>query len=428
MSSQVGTAPKVLAVLQAGGQGSRMDVLTRERAKPMLPFAGVHALIDFALSAVAHANISDVWVSVQYQASSLDGHLAGGRPWDLDRTHGGYRRMVPEVGTGAAYQEGFSTGNADGLYRIRDAIAEHAPDLVLVLSCDQVYDLDLQAVIAAHLEHEAECTIVTSEVGQREASHKLVVATEADAAQQSGEIGRAGGRVTEVSYKPDSTSHRTVAAEIFVYDTGVLLDELERLRREQHHEADDRDTGLGDFGDHLLPALVARGKAYAYALPGYWKDAGRPEAYLQAHRDLVRGRVDVFDHPSRPVRGQQVPGPPAYVAPEATTPGSMLSPGVRVLGDARVTASVLGPGVVVESGAVVEDSVLMAGARVEQGATVSTSVLDEQVVVGRGARVGELHASGPLSEEAVTLVGRDSRIGASAVLPRGTRMEPGSVA
>ena len=210
---------RTLAIVQAGGAGSRMDVLTRERAKPALPFAGTHALLDFPLSSLVASNVTDVWVSVQYQSSTLVTYLAGGRPWDLDRTHGGFRRLTPEQGSGGPQDDGFSHGNADGLFRLRDQIAEFDPDVLLVLSADHVFSTDLRPIIARHVERGAECTIVTAEVGVQEARHNMVVTS-----------GR-GGLVSEVDYKPSSTSNGTVAVEIFLYEPTAMVTELERLRR-----------------------------------------------------------------------------------------------------------------------------------------------------------------------------------------------------
>lgn len=406
----------MLAILQAGGAGSRMDVLTRERAKPALPFASTFQLIDFALSAVMNAQIGDVWVSVQYQASSLDGYLAGGRPWDLDRTRGGFRRMVPEQGSGSATQDGFSRGNADGLSRLRDDIADLAPDIVVVLSCDSVMMPDLDALVTQHLEREAECTVLTSEVGPTEARQNVVITSDSS------------GRATGVESKPDRPSCGTVAVEVFAYDTAVLLEELERLRRELDSGArdDDKDTGLGDFGDYLLPRLVERGRTYVRELPGYWKDVGRPEAYLQAHRDLVRGRVDAFSDPARPVFTHPAPSLPALIDDGSTVQRSMIGPRSVIRGTVR--DSVLGPGVVVEAGAVIEDSVLLSEVTVRAGAHVASAVIDTEVVIGRGATVGALHATGPLSREAIVLVGRQSTIDAGVTIAPGARLEPGTTA
>jgi glucose-1-phosphate adenylyltransferase len=400
----------VLAVVQAGGRGTRMDVLTRERPKPALPFAATHQLIDFPLSALAASGVRDVWVSLQFQSGALDDYLAGGRPWDLDRTRGGLRRMTPEQGSGSAQQEGFSHGNADGLFRIADDVQVRDPDVLLVLSADHVFNADLRPAIAAHLEHGSACTLLTSQVGVQEATQKMVVEARVD------------GLVTRVQNKPQGPGSGLVATEIFVYDPSVLLPELARLRRQL--QPDGSDTGLGDFGDHLLPDLVDRGAVRAEPLPGYWKDVGRPTAYLQAHRDLLAGRVDVFAHPERPVLSPPVPGPPAWVGAGAVVEDTMLGPGCRVRG--RVEGSVLGPGVEVQAGAVVTGSVLLGDTVVRAGAQVHSSVLDRGVVVGQGASVGAPLPGTRIGDEAIVLVGKDCRIAGGAVVPAGARLEPGT--
>lgn len=406
---------RTLAIVQAGGQGSRMDVLTRERAKPALPFAGTYALIDFPLSSLVASGIVDVWVSVQFQSSSFDGYLAGGRPWDLDRSRGGFRRITPEQGSGAGHDEGFSHGNADGLFRMREAIRTVDPDVLIVMSADHIFSLDLQPVIARHLDRGAECTLVTAEVGVQEAAHKMVVHARAD------------GKVTAVDYKPDSTDVGVVATEIFLYRPSVMLDLLDELWRELHPEADDDDdTGLGDFGDHLIPTLVDRGRVWAEPITGYWKDVGRPQAYLQAHRDLLAGRVDVFGHPRRPVLSPGIGRPPGWVGEGGVIEDSMVGPGCTVRG--RVVRSVLGPGVEVQAGALVEDSVVLADCTVEAGAQVRTSVLDTGVRVGRDARIGAPPAGTRLTDAAIALVGSDSTISRGTVLPAGARLEPGTTA
>lgn len=404
---------RTLAVVQAGGQGSRMDVLTRERAKPALPFAASHALVDFPLSVLAAAGVSDVWVSVQFQSSSLDSYLAGGRPWDLDRTRGGFRRITPEEGSGTAHEDGFSHGNADGLFRMREAIRIADPHVLIVMSADHIFNLDLRTVVAEHLDRGAECTVVTAEIGVQEAAHKVVVEHDDD------------GLVSAVRAKPSSTESGTVATEIFLYDPACLLAELERLRAElQGAAGDDDDTGLGDFGDHLLPSLVRRGRVHATPMIGYWKDVGRPQAYLQAHRDLLTGKVDVFDHPTRPILGQTWPGPPGWVGEGGELVEAMAGPGSKVRG--RVVRSVLGRGVQVQPGAVVEDSVLLDDVVVESGARVRTSILDRGVQVGRESTVGAAPAGTRLTDESITLVGQDCRIRRGTSVAQGARLEPGS--
>ncbi|HLS45646.1 MAG TPA: sugar phosphate nucleotidyltransferase [Ornithinicoccus sp.] len=404
---------RVLAVVQAGGQGSRMDVLTRERAKPALPFAGHFRLIDFTLSSIMHAGITDVWVSVQYQAGSLDRHLAHGRPWDLDRTRGGLRQMAPQEGAGAPSESGFSRGSADDLYLMRDEIARHGADLLVVSSADHVHNIDLESVLRAHEEAGAEATVVTAEVGPVEAGHNVVVRTGAH------------GLVTAVEDKPEHPQTCTVATEVFVFDRRLVVDELDRLRRERQQSSESADTGLGDLADHLLPDLEARGSVMAVPVTGYWKDVGRPEAYLQGHRDLLRGRVDVFSEPGRPVLTAPGPGLPAQVSDGAAVHDSLLSRGAVVRGE--VMRSVVGPGVVVQAGARVVDSVIFEDVLVEGGARVHTTVVDSRARIGRNSTVGAEPSATRLREADVTLVGADAIVARGGSLAAGGRMEPGAV-
>lgn len=412
--------PAVLGIVQAGGQGSRMDVLTRERAKPALPFAGTHQLIDFAMSNLANSGIDDVWVSVQFLASSLDRHLQSGRPWDLDRTRGGYRRIVPEEGGGGA-TGGFSTGNADDLYRIRDEIRRHGAEHVIVTSADSVFVTDLRVLLAAHLDRDATCTILTAEVDPAEAVHKMVVRVGEDPSPVDGVEGVASRSVTEVEYKPEETEASTVATEVFVYRTEVLLRVLEEIAGEAG--CGDGGTGLGDFGEELLPRLVEDGDVIAVPIGSYWKDVGRPEAYLTAHRDLLDGLVDVFDQPGWPVQTEAGSLPPARVRAGAEVADTLVGPGCEVAGTVR--RSVLGPEVRVAAGAVVEDCVVLDRVMIGPGAHVASAVVDSGTRVEAGARVGALAGADPAGEE-ITLVGRDSVVAEGAVVAQGARLEPGT--
>ena len=406
---------EVLALVQAGGQGSRMDVLTRERAKPALPYGGVHRLIDFAMSAMVHADLADVWVSLEYQVTSIDDYLSGGRPWSLDRNRGGFRRIIPQTGTGPATESGFAFGNGDLLLRMSADIAASGARALVVCSADHVFNMDLAPVIEEHVASGRAATVLTSEVTKKDAADNVVVLAGRD------------GTVTGVEHKPSRPSAGTVASEIFVYDTEVLLETLQDLRRELTPEQDPRDTaagdsGIGDFGEHLLPRLVEGGRVTAVPLTGYWRDVGQPGLYLQSHRDLLAGRVDVFDHPGRPVISHWPDRPAARLRAAGQCRDSLISPGADVAG--LVTGSVLGPGVVVERGAEVHDSVLMEDCVVRAGAVVRTTVLDERCEVADSARVGAEASARLARDEDVVLVGRDSRV--AGEVPAGARLEPGS--
>ena len=401
----------MLALVQAGGQGSRMDVLTRERAKPALPYGGVHRLIDFALSGLVHAELADVWVSLEYQVTSIDDYLSGGRPWSLDRNRGGFRRIVPQTGTGPATESGFAYGNGDLLLRMSADIEAFGARTLVVCSADHGFNMDLAPVVEAHVAAGRVATVLTSEVSRRDASDNVVVLTGRD------------GIVTGIEQKPAKPSSGTVATEIFLYDTEALLSTLHDLRRELSGEQDDDgDSGIGDFGEHLLPRLVEGGQVVAVPLTGYWRDVGQPSLYLQAHRDLLRGKVDVFDHPGRPVISHWPDRPAARVRAAGECRDSLLSPGADVSG--LVVGSVLGPGVVVEKGAEVHDSVLMEDCVVRAGAVVRTSVLDERCDVGPRSRVGAEPSRRLAHDDDLVLVGRDSRV--DGQIDAGARLEPGS--
>ena len=408
----------VLAIVQAGGAGGRMDVLTLERAKPALPFAGSYQLLDFPLSNLVNSRIDDVWLSVQYQASALEDQVLNGRPWDLDRTRGGLRLLVPQEGTGSMDEEGFAKGNADELFRLRDQIRTAAPDLVIVLSADHVYRLDYREVIATHRSKEAEVTMVTTDLadvfGEDARQHAVV------------EVNRLG-RVTSFAYKPDKAASTTVATEVFVYEPDALIEVLEELHHVQSDEPDEGDedvgdSGLGDFGDLLLPRFVERGKVYAHQLEGYWRDLGQPHHYLNAHLELLRPDSEVFRR-DWPVRTQQPQREPAKVLEGASISDTLLSSGCVVAG--TVIRSVIGPGVVVEAGAEVVESVIFADTTVRTGATVTRSIVDGGCDLQDGAQVGDDSAA--LDDpNAIAIVGRECTVSTS--LKPGARLAPGTTA
>ncbi len=390
-----------------------MDVLTRERAKPALPFAGIYQLVDFPMSNLVNSGIENVWLSLQYQASSLDEQIANGRSWDLDRDRGGLRLLMPQQG-GSPDAEGFAAGNADELFRIRDQIALADPDVVLVLSSDHVYRFDFTEAIETHRSKKAECTVVTTEVSREEASSHATVTS------------NRLGRVTGFAYKPARPTTGVVATEIFVYDPAALVEVLDDLHRELTATAAPDSDGLGDFGDHLLPRLVDRGRVYAHPLPGYWQDLGRPETYLAAHRELIAGGTGLFDDPAWPILARLPQRSPARIHAGSRVEDSLVSPGCDVFGAVR--RSVLGPGVLVEKGARVTDCVIFADVTVGPKAVVTWSIVDRRTTFGPESRVGGRPPRTPAQTEHITLVGAESRIMRGTTIPRGARLEPGTTA
>jgi glucose-1-phosphate adenylyltransferase len=363
----------VLALVLAGGEGGRLGALTEERAKPSLPYGGTYRLIDFPLSNCVHSGLSDVWVLQQYEPHELTTQLANGRPWDLDRTRGGFRIVHPYLGDP---DSGWYRGNADALHRNTELIGDFASDLVLVLSADHVYKLDYRTVIDGHVASEAVVTIVTVDAGD-DASRYGVVEAAAD------------GAVTGFEYKSEQPRSTTAAAEVFLYDTRELLATLTDLA------SGSGDDGLGDFGDDLLPRLVSEGKARAHPLAGYWQDVGTIDSYWQSHMDLLAPEPElVLDDPRWPILTAGIQRAPARVERSAGIDSSWIAPGARV--DGAVERSVLGPGVVVEAGAVVRQSVLFHDAHVGADARVERAILDETTRIEPGATIG-----GPTDEIAV---------------------------
>ncbi|MFP5283927.1 MAG: glucose-1-phosphate adenylyltransferase family protein [Actinomycetes bacterium] len=402
---------RILALIQAGGRGGRMDVLTRETPKPLLPFAGGFQLIDFPLSNLRNSGIDDVWLSVQYLAQAVGDAVGNGKAWDLDRHYGGFKLLVPQEGGGELVDVGFADGNAEELLRRRDLIREQNPDALVVMSADHVYRLDYVEVVTEHHRQQAECTLVTTEVPREDAGHHVVVEADAD------------GRVTRVTAKPAEPASSTVATEVFVYSPAVLIEVLEEL----HRDLAGRPTpqSLGDFGEYLLPALVDRGRTHTFPLPGYWRDLGRPDTYVAAHRDLLTGQLTGIGDPSWPIRTNRPPRPPAYVSGQAQITDSLVSGGCMIAGS--VVRSVLGPGVHVEKGATVRDCVLFPDAVVEPGAVVDWAVVADGSRIGSGARVGAPADDQP-PDDRMVLLGRQCVVGERQVLAPGARLEPGTTA
>jgi glucose-1-phosphate adenylyltransferase len=356
---------RTLVIVLAGGAGGRLELLTRERAKPAVPYGGTHRLIDFPLSNCHNAGLSDVWISQQFNPISLSDHLANGRPWDLDRTIGGLLILQPRLGHGD--RGGFQRGTADALWRNAPLIREHGPEALVVLSADAVYVQDYGALVEEHMESDAAVTMVTTEVDPDDAGRYGVVQVD-------------GGTVTDYAYKPDEPEGNLVANEVFVFRPEPLLETLEALADEAGEDE------LEDLGHGLLPRLVEDGGAREARFDGYWRDVGTVDAYWESHQDLLRDPPPVdLDDAKWPVLTHA-----AHRRAAARISGevedSLVAPAARVAGS--VERSVIGRGAVVEPGAVVRESVLLPGAVVRSGARVVRAVLDDAVEVCGDVSVG----------------------------------------
>jgi glucose-1-phosphate adenylyltransferase len=386
--------PRVLCIVLAGGKGSRLGPLTTGRAKPSLPVGGNYRLIDVSLSNAMHSGLIDVWVLQQYEPHLLNEHLAGGRPWDLDRTRGGFRTLPPFEGHD---RDGFASGNADALARNWPLIAAFDPEVLLVCSADHLFKIDYRDVVARHLESGADATLVATQLPRTmDLSRYLLVHS-------------SSGQVRSVDYKPSEPKGRNVGTEVFAYRPDRLHEALRKLVREG--------GDLGDYGERLLPLLVDQGAVAEFEHRGHWRDLGTPQAYLDGQLELLIDHPPLtLDDPDWPFITSMPMGSPAMVRRTAELDRAWLAPGADVAG--TVVNSIIGPGVRVEKGAEVRHSVIMGDTLIRSGATVSRAVLAEKVTIGRSARVGAANATHP------ALIGVNRRVPAGHVIEAGAELEP----
>ncbi|GAA4286570.1 glucose-1-phosphate adenylyltransferase family protein [Georgenia daeguensis] len=378
---------RTLLVVLAGDAGSRLESLTARRAKPALPYGGTHRLIDFTLSHAANSGISDVWVVEQHHPLSVTEHLAGGRPWDLDRTRGGLLVLGPEPGEPLA-------GTAEALWRRAGAIRAHEPEVVLVAPAGAVYRMDFTDVVARHLAARAALTVVTTRRDGDLPRHGTVQVHE--------------GRVTEYVSRPEHPRGDLAATGVLAFDPAALLAGLEDVRSARGAD------GLGDLGDHLLPALVGRGEAVEQRHQGYWAEVGTVEEYWRVHMDLLDRPPFDLDDPAWPVTTRVRRHGGARVLGAGQVADALLGPGSVVEGTVR--RSVLGAGVRVAAGAEVIDSVLLDDVRVGPGAVVRRTVVDEGVRVRGRAEVG-----GAAEGDVVALVAAHAVVHPRKRVPAGGR-------
>jgi glucose-1-phosphate adenylyltransferase len=369
------------AMIMAGGQGTRLSVLSQSRVKPAVPFAGKYRLIDFVLSNCANSGILNVGILTQYLPHALNDHIRTGRPWDLDRgLSGGVTLLPPYQRNGRCMN--WYCGTADAVYQNLDFIET---DTVLILSSDHVYKMDYAPLLRYHQRRRADVTICATDVPLEKATRFGVLVTDE------------GGRVVEFQEKPRNPPGTLISMGIYVFRTDVLVQRLAQ-------DAQLFDSGH-DFGKDVLPRMLALGdRLYAYRFEGYWVDVGTVPAYWEANMDLLRPDppLKLLD-PHWSIRTRSVGHPPLNVCPGAAVSNSLITDGCVIEG--RVEGSVLSPGVRVRPGAVVRDSVVFDDCEIGAGAIVERAILDKNVVVGTDAHIG----AGP-NVCGLTLVGKNTRL------------------
>lgn len=353
-----------LAMILAGGAGSRLSVLTQKRTKPAVPFAGKYRIIDFTLSNCANSGIFTVGICTQYRPRSLNDHIQSGWPWDLDRVTGGVTLLQPYVGS---RDSNWYQGTADAIHQNLDFIHHHRPDVVLILGGDHIYKMDYDVLVAFHLDHGADLTVATVRVAPEDASRFGILETNEEY------------KVIGFEEKPMQPRGTMGSMGIYAFNASVLHDVLtaDYACVESRH----------DFGGNIIPQMVETHRVYALPYHGYWVDVGTIDAYWQAHMDLLvdKPRLNMLDR-EWVIHTRSEERPPVNVRSEATVVHSLITDGCVIEGD--VAHSVLSPGVVVRRGAVVRHSVVMTDAVIEENAVVDHAILDKRVRIGAEARVG----------------------------------------
>jgi len=389
---------KTRAVILAGGEGSRLDILTAKRTKPAVPFAGKYRIIDFALSNCVNSGIVDVMILAQYRPHSLIDHIGAGSSWDLNRDFtGGVRILTPYKARGSSE---WYLGTADAVQQNFRFIKNGNPDLVLLLSGDHIYKMDYDRMIRFHLNHEAEITIASIQVPMEEASRFGIL--------EANEI----NRVASFTEKPEHPHSNLVNMGVYLFN----LDVLDNALWEDHM----RDDSTHDFGKDILPSLVDQGvRVFTYPFESYWMDVGTSLSYWQAHMDLLNTQppINLYDR-FWIIHTRTEERPPVQIARGAVILDSMITDGSIIDSGATIERSVLSPGVHVKSGALVRESIILTDAVIEANAIVERAIIDKIVRVGENVRLGGID----LEElPRITMVGKKS------IIPAKMRVEPGAL-
>ena len=381
-----------VAMLLAGGQGSRLYALTTKTAKPAVPFGGKYRIIDFTLSNCVNSGIDTVGVLTQYQPLVLNEYIGNGLPWDLDRAWGGVKILPPYQGQKGA---DWYKGTANAIYQNLAFINRYDPELVLILSGDHIYKMDYSKMLEYHKKMQADCTIAVIDVPIEEASRFGIMSTHED------------GSIYKFSEKPKNPDSTKASMGIYIFTKDKL---------QQYLEADSKDpASSNDFGKNIIPTMLSAGeKMMAYSFEGYWKDVGTIQSLWEANMDLLgENPVLSLSEESWRIYSRHTAQPPQFVSKSAVVENASVTAGCEIYG--TVKNSVLGAGVYVGKGAVVEDSVVMNGARIEDGACVRYSILDENVTVGKNCTVGEARETA----EGIAVVGAGICVEDGKTIPAG---------
>lgn len=354
-----------VAMLLAGGQGSRLYALTQDMAKPAVPYGGKYRIIDFPLSNCTNSGIDTVGVLTQYQPLVLNDYIGNGQPWDLDKLHGGVHVLPPyQTNAGASWYE----GTANAIYQNMSFIERYDPEYVIILGGDHIYKMDYSKMLQFHKQHQADSTIAVLDVPMEEASRFGIMTCDEE------------GRVVDFTEKPKEPKSTLASMGIYIFTWKKLKQYL--------IENENANSGSKDFGKDIIPAMLAAGeRLFAYAFEGYWKDVGTLDSLWEANMDLLSPSVplDLYDKEWK-IYSRNLNMPPQYIGDKAAVENSMISEGSEING--TVDFSIIFSGAVVEENATVKYSIIMPGTVIKAGAVVEYAIVGEDCVIHENAKIG----------------------------------------
>ncbi|MCQ2460970.1 MAG: glucose-1-phosphate adenylyltransferase [Clostridia bacterium] len=383
-----------IAMLLAGGQGSRLGILTKRIAKPAVPFGGKYRIIDFPLSNCVNSGIHTVGVLTQYQPLELNDYIGNGEPWDLDRANGGVHILSP-------YQQIEGTewykGTANAIYQNINFIDKYDPEYVAILSGDHIYKMDYADMLAYHKEKDAACTIAMLEVDWSEASRFGLMIVNDD------------GTIQEFEEKPPEPHSNKASMGVYIFTWKKLRQYL------IDDEANPKSSN--DFGKDVIPAMHEAGETMvAYPFKGYWRDVGTIDSLWMANMDLISPETEIdLDDPGWKIYARSPSAPPQYISNRARVRNSLIAEGCEIEGD--VDFSVLFANVVVEDGAVIRDSIIMPGSVIKKNAVVEYSIVAENAIIDEYARVGAREQDCAEGEWGITVIGENVEIKEKEIVP-----------
>lgn len=382
---------KCVAMLLAGGQGSRLGVLTSKIAKPAVPYGGKYRIIDFPLSNCTNSGIDTVGILTQYKPLELNDYVGSGKPWDLDRNYGGVHILPPYQGQDG---EGWYKGTANAIYQNLEFIERYDPEYVLVLSGDHIYKMDYSKMINQHIADNADCTIAVLEVTLEEATRFGIMNAHED------------GTIYEFEEKPPVPKSNLASMGIYVFT-------WEKLRKYLIEDEDKPDSS-NDFGKNIIPSMLNAGeKLKVYRFNDYWKDVGTVDSLWDANLDLLNPKIDLnLSDKNWRIYSRNSGMPPQYISENAKVENSLITDGCEIYGN--LDYSVLFQNVTVEEGATVDYSLIMPGAVIRKGANVRYAIIAENAEIGEGADIGGDPAVVGTEGWGITVVGANLKVGKNA--------------